>query len=425
MLYRLLKIIMTTGLRFFYRHIHFAGAENIPRRGPAIIIANHPSSLMDAALLGILLRRPVYFFARGDVFINGPVTRILSWLHMMPVHNHQAGRHTLGANQDSFSTGQKILNKGGIIVFFPESNSHVEHQLLPFRKGVFRLAFLTAAEAGFRYEIPVIPAGISYDHPRAARRELTVKIGEPILLSSYRSLYAENPAGCLLQISKDAYTRMMDLVLHIEDPDRLFTADLALEMDRSSRKIPLLPWIQKNTTKLDREQAICRRINGWDSGKFSLIRERSVGYSGKLEALGIPDRSVARPRMPAFGDRALLLVFLLPAALGWLANALPVLIARRVADKKVYRQDFYSWIFVACYSLLYLFWIILLAEFSFLLPYPWRAWLLGVPLAGLLAYYYVDGWHCWRRARNWQRLGTEGQKALQEERSALEKLMQA
>ena len=48
---------MTAGLRFFYRHIHVTGFENIPSKGPVIIIANHNSSLMDAALLGILLKR--------------------------------------------------------------------------------------------------------------------------------------------------------------------------------------------------------------------------------------------------------------------------------------------------------------------------------------------------------------------------------
>ena len=73
---------------------------------------------------------------------------------MMPVHTYDGGRNTLGANKNSFSEGQKILSKGGIIVFFPESTSHIEHQLLPFRKGVFRLAFDTAVANNFSFDIP-------------------------------------------------------------------------------------------------------------------------------------------------------------------------------------------------------------------------------------------------------------------------------
>ena len=93
---------MTAGLRFFYRHIHTTGFENIPSKGPVIIIANHNASLMDAALLGILLKRKAYFFARGDVFVNKPIQKVLWWLHMMPVHSHQGGRNTLSANHNSF-----------------------------------------------------------------------------------------------------------------------------------------------------------------------------------------------------------------------------------------------------------------------------------------------------------------------------------
>ena len=68
MLYGFVKIVMKIALRFFYRRAYVTGLETIARQGPVIIIANHTSSLMDAALLGILIRRPVHFFTRADVF---------------------------------------------------------------------------------------------------------------------------------------------------------------------------------------------------------------------------------------------------------------------------------------------------------------------------------------------------------------------
>src|ERR1700712_2705868 len=195
MLYSFAKILMTAGLRFFYRHIHVTGLENIPSTGPVIIIANHNSSLMDAALLGILLKRRVYFFARGDVFANKIIQKILWWFHMMPVHSYQGGRKTLDANNNSFSSGQQILSKGGIIVFFPESYSHIEHHLMPFRKGVFRLAFDTAAANNFSFDIPIVPIGISYAHPIACRTTVQVHAAKPLLLSAYAKEYQENAAA--------------------------------------------------------------------------------------------------------------------------------------------------------------------------------------------------------------------------------------
>src|SRR5947207_531289 len=103
MLYGFVKIIMTTALRFFYRRVYVTGLETIANEGPAIIIANHTSSLMDAALLGVLIHRPVYFFTRGDVFSGKILSKVLNALHMIPVNNHEAGRNTLTANKHSFT----------------------------------------------------------------------------------------------------------------------------------------------------------------------------------------------------------------------------------------------------------------------------------------------------------------------------------
>ena len=165
---------MTAGLRFFYRHIYVTGLENIPAKGPAIIIANHNSSLMDAALLGILLKRKAWFFARGDVFVNKPVQQIIGMV------TYDAGAQSPGREKNpgrelriAFQTVSRFFLQEALIVFFPESYSHTEHQLLPFRKGVFRLAFDTASSHNFSFEIPVVPIGITYDHPVACRTDST------------------------------------------------------------------------------------------------------------------------------------------------------------------------------------------------------------------------------------------------------------
>src|SRR5687768_4021273 len=124
MLYPFAKILMTIILRLFYRRIYATGLETIASKGPAIIIANHSSSLMDAALLGVLISRPAWFFTRADVFSGFLAKKLLSWLHMLPVHHHQSGRNTLQTNEHSFHKAEKILNQGGIIVIFPEGISH-------------------------------------------------------------------------------------------------------------------------------------------------------------------------------------------------------------------------------------------------------------------------------------------------------------
>ncbi len=392
MLYPFAKILMKIGLRFFYRHIHVTGLENIPAKGPVIIIANHASSLMDAALLGILLKRQAYFFARGDVFVTRTVQTLLSWLHMMPVHNHERGRNTVEANKDSFSDGQQIPSKGGIVVFFPESTSHTERQLWPFRKGVFRLAFKTAIDNGFSFDIPIVSMGITYEHTTAGRTQVQVHATEPLFLSAYQEMYEEHPPATLLRISKDAYRVMHKKILHIENKNRLQTAEHCLIINRNNYPTKKISWKIYSEKQLVQERSICEKINHAGGPAFEHIQEQSTVYFNELVKHRLEDKTLS----PAFSfstAKKILLWLGFPFyMIGIILNAAPVLISRVIVDTKVYRPDFYSWIFVACYSVVYFLWLLVLLVLSFYWGWYYAVILLVVmALTGIFAYQY-KGW---------------------------------
>lgn len=411
---------MTAGLRFFYRHIHVTGLANIPTQGPVILIANHHSSLMDAALLGILLKRKAYFFARGDVFVNKPVRRILWWFHMMPVHSHQRGKNTLQVNRASFSDGKQLLLDGRIIVFFPESNSHVEHQLLPFRKGVFRLAFDAAAAAEFSFDIPIVPVGITYDHPVNGGASVQVHVGKPLLLSAYVHEYRQNAAAALLHICKDAHLAMHQLVLHVKDKSRLHTAGQYLVMSRNDHPLPPTPWKILSARQLRVEQAICAAINNAPEKTFINQKRQADTYFTSLAAAGIKDSTIAKPLGFAVWKTMLVWLGFPLYIIALLLNALPVVVARQVTDKKVYRKDFYSWIFVVCYSFGYLFWLLVLATVALLVfPLSWTAGLLVCTMAtGVYAWLYARWLQNSRQQQRWQRLTADAKAALPSMRKA-------
>jgi len=189
MLYAFVKIMMRIAVNLFYKRIFSTGVENIPEKDAAIIIANHPSSLMDAAIIGIYTKRPIYFFARGDIFINRPVRFILKQLHMIPVYHHQQGRDTANHNDESFERAKQILENKGLIVFFPEGSSHTDRKLNPFKKGVFRMAFQTLSAPGFNGKLWIVPAGVNYSHPTASQSIVMINISEPILLNQFLPSY--------------------------------------------------------------------------------------------------------------------------------------------------------------------------------------------------------------------------------------------
>lgn len=414
---------MTTGLRFFYRHLYVTGLENIPPKGPVIIIANHASSLMDAAVLGILLKRQLFFFARGDVFVNKPVRAMLSWLHMMPVHQHTAGRHTLAANTNSFSEAQRILANGGIIVFFPESTSHTDRQLWPFRKGVFRLAFQTAQASQFSFEITIVPVGITYDHPVHARTTAQVHVGEPLFLSHYTASYLDNTSATLLRISKDAYERAHKKVLHINNKEHLAIAEQCLELNRNNTGTHPT-WKIASDKRLQEERAICQFINNATASEINQVKQEQAVYFDALNKHGLDDTTFGRAASCSFAKPLLVWLGAPLFAAGALLNGLPILLARLVADKKVKRIDFYTWVFVAFYTVLYLGWLITVGIVTAMLL-GWQFIFAVIPaiiLTGLFSYYYIDWYNSYRNYRQLKRLSHEQRTRLNTLRDNVQKL---
>jgi 1-acyl-sn-glycerol-3-phosphate acyltransferase len=89
MLYYLAKFIMTPALWLYFRKSCFLWAEKIPSKGPVVVISNHAASFLDAMIMGVKLRRPMYYYVRSDIF-KGRLTRfILHQLHMIPIYSSE------------------------------------------------------------------------------------------------------------------------------------------------------------------------------------------------------------------------------------------------------------------------------------------------------------------------------------------------
>jgi 1-acyl-sn-glycerol-3-phosphate acyltransferase len=329
---------MAVALRVFYKHIHVHGLQHIPAKGPVILIANHTSSLMDAALLGVLLKRPIHFFARADVFTNVFVKKILHGLNMAPVYQNNKYRNNLQVNDDTFNHAKKILNNGEVILFFPEGSSHVEYELLPFKKGIFRLGFDFMQQTNWRHKLPVIPIGLNYDHPTAAFKNVSVNIGKGFLLNEYKQAYFFNQSAALLSISKEAYYQLSPLVLQLNKDKQQWGYDI-ITAERKTHNEQQAAWCIQSNKKFLKEKALCDNIN------------QMPAYNA------IP---ASKNNMLHWGNILFLIVASPFYLLGDLLNGLPILIARRIATVKVYRLDFYSWIFVAVAALLYIAWLVVL-----------------------------------------------------------------
>ena len=78
MIYRILKPIIKMSLKIFFRRIIILGKTNVPKKGPAIFVANHPSALIDPLMAASSIDRQVHFLAGREWFGNGFKAKFLT-----------------------------------------------------------------------------------------------------------------------------------------------------------------------------------------------------------------------------------------------------------------------------------------------------------------------------------------------------------
>jgi 1-acyl-sn-glycerol-3-phosphate acyltransferase len=162
--------------RTFYRLSVTGGA--VPSEGPAILVANHPNSLVDPVLLAAAAGRPVRFLAKAPLFDHPAVGFLVRGSGAIPVYRRVDDPGAMGRNEDMFRAAHDALAEGDAVGLFPEGVSHSEPSLMPLKTGAARLA-LGAAASGLA-SIPIIPVGIVLRRRETFRSPALVVVGQPV-----------------------------------------------------------------------------------------------------------------------------------------------------------------------------------------------------------------------------------------------------
>lgn len=165
------------------------GAENVPKKGAAILASNH-LSFVDSIFLPLKLRRQVTFLAKSDYFTGSGVKgALIRWFFkatgQLPI-DRSGGK----ASEDSLNTGLGVLERGLLLGIYPEGTRSPDANLYRGRTGIARMVL----EA----KVPVVPVAmidtekvqpIGQKYPRIHR--VGVAIGEPLDFSRFAGMEGE------------------------------------------------------------------------------------------------------------------------------------------------------------------------------------------------------------------------------------------
>jgi 1-acyl-sn-glycerol-3-phosphate acyltransferase len=341
---------MTPALACYFRKSSFLNAEKIPSKGPVVVIANHAASFLDAILMGVMLKRSIHFYARGDIFKKPLVRKILASLHMIPIYSADLARGDLHRNAGSFDEGCEVLKNGGLLLIFPEGLSRLERNIMPLKKGVSRI-ILQALDRYPDIRVKVVPIGIHYTR-HAFRADLQMIAGEVLDVSGYRDDYRENAPRTVNHVTEELQRILKPVVLFVDQADRSNLLEQQLHMLGHETRGEF------NQQIFDQQKILCKAISEMDEDESVRLKQKQDEYFAALGMQELHDKSITGGTRRAGPLYRLVLWFPLFFA-GALLNILPYMFGRYMADKKVTRADFYTSVLTAVSAFSYVIWLLL------------------------------------------------------------------
>ncbi|MGZ5286927.1 MAG: 1-acyl-sn-glycerol-3-phosphate acyltransferase, partial [Flavisolibacter sp.] len=184
-------------------------------KGPILLACNHPNSFLDGMILTTLFKHPVHSLARGDVFKNKWMSRILRSIQLLPVYRTSEGVENLEHNYTTFASCQETFRKNESVLIFSEGRCINEWHLRPLKKGTARLA--TTAWNNHT-PLTVLPTALNYSSFKRFGKEVHIYFGEAL---DQNSIMQEPTEGRqLLGFNEALNDQLKEMVYEIEPDER-------------------------------------------------------------------------------------------------------------------------------------------------------------------------------------------------------------
>jgi 1-acyl-sn-glycerol-3-phosphate acyltransferase len=369
LVYRAVRVLVWVGMRLFFRRIAIRGRENIPTSGPVVLAANHPSGLIDTFSIALATPRKVNFLARSTLFRSPARARLLARLGVIAVYRRMDAASEMGRNVEVFQDCYELLERGDVIGIFPEGVTHVDPQVKEMKTGAVRIALEAEARQHFLLGVCIVPVGLNFSKPGAYRSDLTLRVGEPMVLKRYESEFRAAPAATVRKLTEELHSRIESLVVHLADLSKRPIVEAACELFGAEWVSD--PWVlpdlgDEATREIEVKRGIAAAVEYYSRFQpaWAVALQENIGaYRAALDRLHVSEEMLRRRvgALPLLGETlpaAVIGILGAPLALsGWLINVLPQLVtgwaARHFAANPTQLAAYKMWIGLQAFAVFY------------------------------------------------------------------------
>lgn len=177
----------------------FYGLDNIPEKGPFLLVSNH-QSFLDPIFCGAPPKRHLYFLARETLFTNWFFGPLITSTNSIPVKRE-------GGDLAAMKKVISKLQKGRGVCLFPEGTRTNDGKILPFKAGLGLLC-----RRGKAAIVPVVIDGAFECWPRTKKLfspggTIIVNYGKAITAEQAKNMGDEKLAELLTETLRQMQTK--------------------------------------------------------------------------------------------------------------------------------------------------------------------------------------------------------------------------
>ncbi len=290
--------------------------------GPLLLVANHPNTLIDPAVIQATAGRPIRFLAKSTFFARHPLSPLIRRSGAIPVYRKMDPGVDTSRNLEMFSAVAESLAAGEAICLFPEGTSHARGRLEPLRTGAARMA-LNSCAAG--HPVSIVPVGLNFDALARFRSRVTAVFGRSVDYAGLTAGDGEDEATVVRALTDQIEHRLKHLMVEAEPRHDLPIVERIDRLYAAARGAP--PDARERLGRRRLIAAGMAELRRRDPARLAEIMGLVEEYLASLARFGLRERDLDRRIPAAEAIRFTLREGLLALLLGPLAMATVVVFA--------------------------------------------------------------------------------------------------